>query len=40
MQQQDVKEKLFGLSETAAAMSRIRARDPTFDMSRLLQGVK
>jgi hypothetical protein len=34
---QDVKEKLFGMSETATAMSRIRARDTQFDMSTLLK---
>ncbi len=37
---QDVKEKLFGLSEAAAAMTLIRGRDPRFDMGRLLLGVR
>ncbi|KAF8055111.1 TIM44-2 [Scenedesmus sp. PABB004] len=37
---EDVKEKLFGMSETAAAMALIRGRDPRFDMSRLLEGVR
>jgi hypothetical protein len=37
---QDVKEKLFGMSETAAAMAIIRSRDPRFDMTTLLEGVR
>ncbi len=37
---QDVKEKLFGMFETATAMAIIRSRDPRFDMSKLLQGVR
>eukprot|EP00878_Enallax_costatus_P028175 GHUV01030394.1.p1 GENE.GHUV01030394.1~~GHUV01030394.1.p1 ORF type:complete len:208 (+),score=55.25 GHUV01030394.1:2-625(+) len=37
---EDVKEKLFGMSETATAMAKIRSKDPRFDMSRLLEGVR
>lgn len=37
---QDVKEKLFGMTETATAMALIRSRDPRFDMIKLLQGVR
>jgi hypothetical protein len=37
---QDVKEKLFGMSETATAMAIIRSRDPRFDMTTLLEGVR
>ncbi|KAF6258853.1 hypothetical protein COO60DRAFT_1701120 [Scenedesmus sp. NREL 46B-D3] len=37
---EDVKEKLFGMSETAAAMAIIRSRDPRFDMTTLLDGVR
>lgn len=37
---EDVKEKLFGASETAQAMAKIRGRDPRFEMARLLAGVR
>jgi import inner membrane translocase subunit TIM44 len=35
-----VKERLFGMSDAAAAMAQILARDPGFDMARLLASVK
>jgi hypothetical protein len=31
---------VFGATDAASAMSTILARDPSFDMSRLLAGVK
>lgn len=37
---QDIKERVFGATDAASAMSTILARDPSFDMSRLLAGVK
>lgn len=37
---EDVKAKLFGMSETATAMAIIRSRDPRFDMTTLLDGVR
>ena len=37
---QDLKERVFGKTDAAAAMGTILARDPGFDMSRLLAGVK
>ena len=37
---EDLKERVFGASDAAAAMATVLARDPGFDMGRLLAGVK
>eukprot|EP00877_Chromochloris_zofingiensis_P014303 jgi/Chrzof1/9126/Cz03g36270.t1 len=37
---EDVKERLFGMSDAAAALHTIRSRDPSFDMSKLLSRAK
>lgn len=40
MPPQDIKERVFGKTDAASAMTTILSRDPTFDMGRLLAGVK
>ena len=37
---QDIKERVFGKTDAASAMATILSRDPAFDMSRLLAGIR
>lgn len=37
---QDIKERVFGKTDAASAMTTILSRDPSFDMSKLLASVK